>query len=155
MLAPDIAELDRNVFYGTVYAGNTKDKLVYNITLVQLSDNFKKCLTEGYKQDPYQAKVTELLNGGNAYTLLFAINDGLLYIVDYDNICRLYIPKSVVKDLFQLAHDNIGYPGYYRVIARLCGFAIQKLIKEAKQYVKYCYNCQVNRIRCYLLYSTY
>ena len=82
----------------------------------------------------------------HAANLLFILEKELIYHVDHKNYHRLYIPRSVFKEVFELAYNQIGYPEYYRIYTRIieCLY-IYCLSKRLYKYIRYYPKCQINK----------
>ncbi|KAJ9405571.1 hypothetical protein DTO045G8_6601 [Paecilomyces variotii] len=159
--APDEAELDREVFFGSAYAGDATEQPLYSTTLLELSEDFKQQLLQGYQADPHWSRVIAMLRtyddqqDENAPALPFILREGLLYTIDMDGTERLCLPTAVLKDIFRMVHDDIGHLGRHRMTAALRHFAIHRLMRQVKAYITHCHGCQLNRTRRHAPYGNY
>lgn len=72
-----------------------------------------------------------------AATLPFTIKNELLFYRD-----RLVLLKSLHKDIFKAAHDQLGHVGYRRTHERITDkFYIHQLDKNLKAYLEYYGDC--------------
>ena len=131
---------------------------VYPVTThIELNESFKNRLQEGYTQDPRwdrikdQLEVNELL-GSNASHLPFLINNGLIYYQDTTDTTterrRLCIPDhdNLIKEVFELAHDEAGHPGYARTHERIIQtLFIQRLSQKLHENLRHCPKCRINQ----------
>ena len=53
-------------------------------------------------------------------------DDGLLYLIKYNNKKCLCISNMLIKDIFKIAHDEMGYYKFNKIFKRLHGLAINK-----------------------------
>lgn len=79
----------------------------------------------------------------------------LLYHVNrVTGVHRLWIPPSVVPDIFAIAHGE-GHPDfsrYYEIIARF--WFIHGLIKLLRSFIRHCPQCLALQTRCHPLYRS-
>lgn len=54
-----------------------------------------------------------------------------------------------------MAHNSVGHPGYHWTVANVRDFAIHRLTKQVKAYIKYCHLCQTNQTRYHAPYGSY
>ena len=121
------------------------------VTLVQLSEDFKARLRQGYVDDPRWVRIRETLDnnqalGENAAELPYRIIRDLIYYQDPDQGRRLCIPQPLVGEVFRLAHDDTGHQGYDRTHQRLTeGLYIAKMAKQLREYIRHCPDCQLRQ----------
>ena len=97
-------------------------------TIVQLSDVFKKRLTNGYNTDPRWRRILDILQTNkslddeNATQLPFERDsEGLIYYNDPNHGRRICVPDhdGLIRNVFKLIHDDLGHPGYHKSHERL------------------------------------
>lgn len=125
-------------------------------TLVQVTDEFKARLVEGYASDPHLSGPYLALATPTAPTSpqrkyqSFTREDDLLYFIDSSlpdvtGLRRLAIPRVVVPEILKMAHDDLAHYGYTRTRARLANFYWKQMSKETLQYITHCPSCLVNK----------
>jgi len=84
--------------------------------------------------------------GENAAKLAYEVVDQVLYFKDDEQGLRLYIPTTAIEaEVFKLAHDEMGYPGYARTHERLTeGVYIYNMSKKLHEFIRHCPSCQLN-----------
>ncbi len=140
----------------------------YVATLVEMNEDFKEKILDGYTQDPsWRRIVQQILDneklGDNAARLRFERDDPsertskrfLIYHTDkVTGHRRLCIPPSVVADVFEIGHGD-GHPGFARCYERISSsWYIQSLSKLLREYLQHCPNCQVFQTRRHLPYGS-
>lgn len=85
--------------------------------------------------------------GSNAAKLPYRIVNDLLYFNDDQRGLRLYIPTTALEsEVFQLAHDEMGHPGYARTHKRLTeGLYIYNLAAKLHDFIRHYPHCQLNQ----------
>ena len=67
---------------------------------------------------------------------------------------RLCIPLFCEKQIFELTHDLNNHAGYHKVYHRLMKFVyIPKMSRKIRQYIKYCFFCELNQIKKHAIYE--
>ena len=123
------------------------------VSLVEISEEFKARLMDGYREDPRWVRINELIErnerlrrDGNAADIPYRIIRNLIYFVDPEVGLRLCIPQSMIGEVFGLAHDELGHVGYDRTHERLTeGLYIYNMAKELRRYILHCPECQLCR----------
>ncbi|KAH4258570.1 hypothetical protein HBI04_146040 [Parastagonospora nodorum] len=135
---------------------------VFNTALVALTDDFKERLRTEIRADWHFKKVIELLQQDAPPTddtdpaqrmsktlrgIDFRLRDGLLYHINQiDQSERLCVPKAMMKEVFNVAHDQNFHAGYHRTYDRIRStMFIRSLAPQLKKYIRYCGPCLVNR----------
>ena len=141
----------------------TADSWTLAASIVELSDNFKNRLIEGYDIDPEWKRILEVLKTNknlpdqDASTLAFRRHDDeLIYYMDPELSPRLCISDhdGLIKKVFQLAHDELGYPGYHRAHERLTqGLYIRRLSTQLHEYLRHCPMYQLHQTPHYRPYG--
>ena len=125
----------------------------YFTTLVEMSDDFRARLLQAYEGDvgwkAVKESVTAQSRGDRPITVPFAAVDDLLYFKDPEtHRLRLCIPRSLAKEVFELAHDQVNHSGfnttYARVVETIYMFSLSRLLKR---YIAHCPECQHNQTR--------
>ena len=163
------------------------DCLTHVVTSVQMNDDLRKRIKEGYEEDPAWNHIMEILDsnkGPNRTRLPFVYgkdlpshetdpyfeprpnsdlsNDNvdpnvfndLIYHVDETAYHRLCVPRSVMKDVFDVAHGD-GYPGYercFQIIAR--SWYVRRLGRHLREYLRHCPECLVYQTRRHQPYGS-
>lgn len=124
------------------------------VTTVEIDAGFKKRVQEGYEQDRRWEKIRDTLGdnntlGDNVVILPFVVEDGLIYFKDpTDHRRRLCIPDfdGLIKEVFEMAHDEAGHPGYIRTHERITQtLFIQRLSQRLHDYLRHCPQCRLNQ----------
>lgn len=111
--------------------GILEEVFVYNITLVEMSTDYRSKLLSTYKGDKKWAKILESkkkrllkegkpVEGVNMPHVHFILHENLIYY--RDNLCdreRLCIPKKLEQKIFELAHDEHSHGGFHRTYERI------------------------------------
>jgi integrase-like protein len=120
----------------------------YTATLVELSDDFRAKLLDGYTKDTRWSKVMNILKSSEESddpmkaVLPYFLERDLLYTTGTSSTERkLCIPRSLVPEIFELAHDSAGHQGFNRSYERLAGLAIYKGSRLLRQYIAACPQC--------------
>ena len=122
----------------------------FPVSLVEVSTAFRQRLLEGY-QEPRWSRVLQMIKnnealGENAAKLPYRIVDELLYFDDDEKGLRLCIPSAMEGEVFKLAHDEMGHPGYARTHERLTGnLYIFNLTTKLHEFIRHCPHCQLNQ----------
>ena len=122
----------------------------YPVSLIQVSDSFKQRVKNGYSEPRWQ-RIRRIIEHNkaldeNAAMLPYELIDGLLYCKgEYGNL-RLCIPSTLEKEVFTLAHDEMGHPGYARTHEKLTtGLFIYNMATKLHEYIRHCPHCQMNQ----------
>ena len=124
-------------------------------SIVELSKDFRTRLIEGYDADPRWKRIVDMLETNenlkedDATSLPFERDDnGLIHYLDPEYGSHLCIPDydNLIKEVFQLDHDELGYPGYHRSHERLIqGLYIHRLPAKLHEYLRHCPTCQLHQ----------
>ena len=138
----------------------------YAATLVEMSEDFKKKVLEGYEKDPAWQRIKTQIDmnealGENAAKLRFerdpstATSPFQIYHVDkVTGHRRLCIPPSVVSEILEIGHGD-GHPGFARCYERISSsWYIRSLSKLLQEYLQHCPQCQVFQTRRHLPYGS-
>ena len=127
----------------------TETVSAHPITLVELSEDFKKRLIQGYTADPRWTRIHRMLDtnarlGENAADLPYKVVRELICFKDIELGLRLCIPESLIPEVFRLAHDELGHQGYDRTHQKLSeGLYIFNMAKHLRSYIRHCPQCQL------------
>lgn len=122
----------------------------FPVSLITVSEAFRRRLLEGYKE-PRWTRVIAMVKENdkleeNAAKLAYKLIDDLLYFDDDENGLRLCIPSSMEAEVFKLAHDEMGHPGYARTHERLTqGLYIYNMATKLHEFIRHCPHCQLNQ----------
>ena len=123
----------------------------YPVTMVEMSEEFKERVKEGYKVDPRCIRLRAMIeeNAGlreNAADIPYKLVRGLIYFKDPEQGMRLCIPQPLVHTVFNMIHDELGHPGYSRSHERLTeGVYIFNMAKQLHEYIRHCVQCQLHQ----------
>ena len=124
---------------------------VYPATLVEMNEAFRTRLLEAYNAEPQWDRIQTMISdndllGENAVKLPYRLVQKLIYFDDPEQGLRLCIPQGLTKEVFQLAHDELGHPGYACMHERLTqGLYIYNLLKQLHDFIRHCPQCQLNQ----------
>jgi hypothetical protein len=126
---------------------------VYAFSELNVSNDFRNALHDGYLVDPYFAHVLRLLGfhdsvpegdfSPQVHGINFIIKNGLLYHIPLSSAPRLYILNAYTKALLLIVYDN-QYFGFDYTYDELRGFCIPRVTKKVLDYIKFCPSCLVN-----------
>ena len=93
--------------------------------------------------------------GENAVKVPYKIVDDLLYFDNDEKGLRLCVPSSLEEEVFKLAHDEMGHPGYARIHEKLTeGLYIFNMATKLYKFIRHCPHCQLNQTSCHKPYSS-
>ena len=147
----------------------SKKTNAFQISLIIMSNEFKKRLIDEYAKDASWTKIIKALQelekrlkkernlenasryNNNHIDMNFVIRQELIY---HKNRQRLCIFKSFDKDIFNLTHDKNQHSEINRCYARIseCLY-ISHLLRKLRQYVTHCFQCQLNQIKRHKSYE--
>ena len=120
----------------------------YPVSLVEMNPDFRQRLLQGY-EEPRWARVLRMVRdneGENGTRLPYRIVDCLLYFDDDEKGLRLCIPTAMEAEVFKLAHDEMGHPGYARTHEKLTqGLYIFNMATKLHEFIRHCPHCQLNQ----------
>ena len=123
----------------------------FPVSLVEMSPDFRQRLLLGYQEEPRWERVMRMVLdnealGENAAKLPYRVVDSLLYFDDDEKGLRLCIPSAMEAEVFKLAHDEMGHPGYARTHERLTeGLYIFGMATKLHEFIRHCPHCQLNQ----------
>ena len=143
---------------------------IYHTTLVEMSDDFKERLKQGYHEDVHWERLLGMLKPSAEATnseaesatperripgIPFALREGLIYHINGENRRRLCIPPSMEQELFEQVHDLSNHGGYHRCHDRLSHTVfIRHLSRNLRTYIAHCPACQVNQTKRHKPYGS-
>lgn len=124
---------------------------INSITLVELSNAFKRDLAKSYDSDKHLKEIYKKIcsSSENHYHAFRVDSDSKLMY--FRNIAhpakpwRLVIPDKMLKELFHYAHDNFGHQGFEKSYDRLAGVYVPRLSRKLKSYIQSCPNCLASK----------
>ena len=135
----------------------------YTTSLVELDEQFKTKLREGYKLDEPWRRVADMLDKDvedNAKLSFVRADDGLIWHLSpstgdlaYQH-SRLCVPKNAIKDVLQSAHDQ-SHQGFSKCFNTINdSWYIRNLTKHLRLYLLHCPQCQVFQTRRHKPYGS-
>lgn len=147
--------------------GEGKLDVLFTTTLIEMNKEFREKLIQGYKDDRFWSKITNLLHKEKTSLsppgLPFCLENNLIFrrdgYVSSDHAfepCRLCIPQPLVKEILKANHDENGHLGFLRCYERVSSsYYIRNLSAHPKAYLKHCASCNVNQTRRHPTYEIY
>ena len=150
----------------------------YHVTLVEMSDSFKRRLVEEYPKDPQWHKILGVIKSAASEEqqgpcsqgtqesteqkeerrigLRFKLKDGLIYYTNFeDGRERLCIPNALKREVFELAHDRQHHGGFHRTYERISrSLYLKNLVKNLKAYIEHCPECELNQTKRHKPYGS-
>ena len=135
------------------------EALTYAASLVEMSDTFRQCLIKAYQADPRWKHIRAIIEDNkaldeNAAKLPYWLTKDLIY---FDNVkwgACLCIPHELVKEVFQLTHDELDHTGYactHKCLSQ--GLYIYNMTTHLHKYIRACPQCQLNQTSRHALYG--
>ena len=131
---------------------------VYHATLVEMADEFKARIKEGYAKDKRWMEIITMLQTQELDPdaeddeqrlpgINFRLRNELLYYVPGDGRDRLCIPDELAGEVIGEAHGRY-HRGIHRVHDELYpSIFIRNMHKKIKDYVEHCHECQLNQTK--------
>jgi len=137
-------------------------------TYIKMSEEFQKCLIQGYDEDSAWHYTIDVLNKNknngskNTANLLFEWgNNSVIWhwsLFTSDHIFKpwwLVISHSLYKNIFYIIHTQNDYSGFQCCLNRLqSAFYIRWVIKHLKDYLLHCSECLVFQTHHHKSYSS-
>ena len=139
----------------------------YAITLMEMSDRFRKAIIEKYIRDSTWKKIKTMLielkkrnvkknefEKKPAFTNIdFIIKKNLIYCTK-KKTHRLCVSVFCEKEIFRLTHDFNNHAGYHRIYQKLITtIFISKLSRKTREYVNHCSTCELNQTKKHATYD--
>ena len=137
----------------------TLDIHAYYLSLIEMTDDFKARIKQGYTDDKNWSSILDMLRKENK-TLAppatsFYMEDDLIYHKDITDRPRLCLPSSFEKEVFELAHDNNSHIGFHRAYQRIAEtLYLHRLSRRLRLYIAKCHACQQNQIKRHRPYGS-
>ena len=132
----------------------------FPISVVQMSPEFRQRILDRYAGSRWErvinrVKENDKLDNDNATKLPYKLVDDLLYFDDEERGLRLCIlSHEIEKEVFQLAYDEMGHPGYARTHERLTeSVYIYNMATKLHEFIRHCHHCQHNQTPRYRPYG--
>ena len=138
---------------------------VYHATLVEIADEFKARIKEGYTKDKRWIEIITMLqtqeldpdaedNEQRLPGINFRLRNELLYYVPGDRRDRLYIPDELAGEVIGEAHGRY-HRGIHRVHDELYpSIFIRNIHKKIKDYVEHYHKYQLNQTKRHRPFSS-
>ena len=148
---------------GVLDALHAEPVAIYHATLVEMSDDFKQRLKQGYLEDLHWRNLLEMLAKASPDQedpgekrvpgISFVLKDELIYHVK--DRWRLCIPPAMEREVFEQAHDLSNHGGYHRCHDRLShNLFIRHLTRNLRDYIAHCPACQLNQTKRHKPYGS-
>ena len=138
--------------------------VLFTTSLVEMNEEFRKSITEGYDADPSWKKLIATINNAteDGTRILFCRENGLIFRLegyasgDHAFVPRrLCIPPKAEKTIFEAIHDSNNHLGFTRSYERIVhAYYIRNLSKRLQDYIKHCPKCQVLQTRRHRTYGS-
>ncbi|KAJ5613647.1 hypothetical protein N7528_007301 [Penicillium herquei] len=125
-------------------------------TVLELDDDFRTRVIQGYPSDPRWSLVIETLKKEadlepeSRTRLPYFIENELLYLhrgTETDGDPVLFLPRSLSQEIFRLVHDRQNHQGFDVAWAKLRGLSFYKGYRLLKDYIAHCPDCLATRVR--------
>ena len=123
----------------------------YTVTIIELSEEFKRHLQDRYQRDLRLQKVLDMianndkLSSENRVKLSYKSEKNLLYQI-INNKNHLCISCNLIHEILKLIHNSI-YHDFDRFLQNLIRLFIYKEVKLLKQFINHCSQCKLNYSR--------
>ena len=169
----DVLDLD-SYFSGVEDPSCDPDNYAYAGTLISMSDDFRKQITDGYANEKVWRHLLTVLKKlatsaqeeqdtsatADVHMKDVSIpkkfrtgidfqleNDGLIYYTG-EGAHRLCIPTAAEEEVFRLAHDANAHAGVHRCFSRIADtLYIPRLSRKIRQYIEHCPSCQLTQTK--------
>ena len=146
-------------------------EMVYHMTLVEMSDDFKDRLKKAYQEDEYWRKILDVIKPSSTSEqestrnssdtpaetpgVRFRLKGELVYYICGDGRDRLCIPETMEGEVFRMAHDLANHGGFHRTYDRLSNSVyIRQMVRRLRRYIAHCPDCQVFQTVRHSLYGS-
>ena len=150
--------------------GVLDEVFIFNMVLTEMSEDYRRRLGKAYTEDKKWSKIVAVLleeknklekdsEGVKGDVIVpniqFFLRDNLIYYKDeYDDRERLCIPKSMEREVFDLAHDKRSHGGFHRTYEQIVGsYYMRHLTRRLKRYIQHCPDCQLNQTKRHAPYG--
>ena len=131
----------------------------FPVSVITVSKAFRRRLLDGYQESRWARAIAMVKAnaelGINAAKLPYKLVDDLLYFEDDERGLRLCISTAMEAEVFKLAHDEMGHPGYARTHERLTqGLYMYNMATKLHDFIRHCPHCQLNQTPRYRPYGS-
>ncbi|SLM41474.1 reverse partial [Lasallia pustulata] len=129
------------------------DRAAFNVTLVELADEFKDRLKQAYLDDQRWSGIRKSAAEADKSLSMafpdFRLRNNLLYLIDHNEREQLVIPQSLEKEVFELSHDLLHHQGFHRAFDLLTTsiYFDRNAAKRFCAYIEHCPTCQLNQTK--------
>ena len=124
----------------------------FPVSVISVSEAFRNRVAKGYQDKPRWTRVIATVKanaelGDNAIRLSYKLINDLLYFDNAEIGMRLCVPTRALKhEVFKLAHDEMGHPGYARTHEKLTrDIYIYNMSTKLHKYLRHCPHCQLHQ----------
>ena len=137
--------------------GTLDEVFMLTVSLIELSDDFRKEIKESYQKDWQWKKVFKMLEKAEDISKgsWFLLKDGLIHYWDaVDERLRLCVSKALEGDIFLLTHDNKSHISFHHIYETLtANLYFRNMSKHLKKYIEHCKICQLNQTKWHKEYD--
>ena len=132
---------------------------VYSATLVELNEAFWIRLLEVYNTESQWDCIQIIISdndtlGENTVKLSYCLVWKLIYFDNSEQSLCLCIFTDLIKEVFQLTHNELSHSGYVCTHKHLTqDLYIHNLLKQLHDFIRYCPQCQLNQTPQHTLYE--
>ena len=129
------------------------DRAAFNVTLVELANEFKDRLKQAYLDDKRWSEIRKSAAEAEKSPSMafpdFRLRNNLLYLIDHDKRERLVILQNLEKEVFELSHDLSHHQGFHRAFDQLTTsmYFDRNAAKHFCAYIEHCPTCQLNQTK--------
>lgn len=119
-----------------------------------MSQDWRVRFRDAYQQDRKYAAIIQQLRQNPDEDAEELLRRGLPFLLDRDllfhvdnatNSRRLCVPKALIQDVLEMAHDDRHHFGRNRMLADLDRFSMHNKSTKVKKYVEHCQTCRLNQ----------
>ena len=143
-------------FLWKFFANEKELDALFIVSLIEMNEFFRKRIIANYESDLNWKRIFSILNVENDVVLFFCRENDLIFRIDdfelYDTR-RFCIFHSIIKDIFQLVHDeeHFEYARFYEKI--FVNYYIREFSQYLRDYLKHCFECQIYQTRRHFSYD--
>ena len=123
---------------------------IYAASLMKMSDTFCQCLINIYQTESQWNCIQTMIENNkaldeNTVNLLYWLTKDLIYFEDVKWEAHLCISHNLIKEVFQLAHnelDHISYIYTHKYLSQ--DLYIYNMMTHLHEYIQTCSQCQLN-----------
>ena len=125
-----------------------------------MNDAFWIRLLKAYNTELQWDRIWKMISdnnvlGENAIKLVYWLIQKLIYFDNSENDLCLCISADLIKEVFQLAHDELKHSEYAHMHKWLMqGLYIHNISKQLHKFIWYCPQCQLNQTSQHTLYES-